>query len=67
MAYTVDVTSVEQVQQAATRVQQELGHVTILINNAMFVFYNDFLRVDIEDVRKTLDVNVASHFLVCYL
>ena len=63
----MDVTSVEQVQQAATKVQQELGDVTILINNAMFVRFNDFLRIDVEDVRKILDVNVASHFVVCTL
>ncbi len=65
VSYTVDVTCVEQVHQAATKVQQELGDVTILINNAMFVRPNDFLRIDVEDMRKILDVNVASHFVVC--
>ena len=65
VAYTLDVTSVEQVHQAATEVQQELCDVTILINNAMFVTYNDILRIDVEHVKKILDVNVVSHFVVC--
>ena len=66
-AYTVDVSNVEQVQAAATRVQQELGDVTILINNAMVNCTDDILRIDMNQARKVLEVNVLAQILVSNL
>ena len=64
VAYTVDVTSAEQVQEAANRVQHDLGDVTILVNNAMANCTDDILRIDLKQAKKVMEVNVLAQLLV---
>ncbi|KAL8589160.1 hypothetical protein ACOMHN_052498 [Nucella lapillus] len=61
-AYTVDLSSREQIYQAADRVKQELGTVDILVNNAGIVTGRKFLDCPDSLIEKTMAVNTHAHF-----
>ncbi|XP_022109615.1 estradiol 17-beta-dehydrogenase 11-like [Acanthaster planci] len=61
-AYTVDVSKADQVYAAAERVRQEVGDVTMLVNNAGIAHYKPVLECSEEVVQRTVDVNAVSHF-----
>ncbi|KAF7418405.1 hypothetical protein HZH68_001058 [Vespula germanica] len=63
-AYKCDVTDREEVLKVAERVKQEVGNVTILINNAGIMPCHSFLDYTPEEIRKIFDVNVLAHFWV---
>ncbi|XP_038051481.1 epidermal retinol dehydrogenase 2-like [Patiria miniata] len=60
-AYTVDVSKAEQVYAAADRVRQEVGDVTVLVNNAGVAHYKPVLECSEEIIQKTINVNAVSH------
>ena len=62
--YTVDVSKPDQVYAAADRVRQDVGDVTILVNNAAILHYKPPLECPDEVIQKTLGVNALSHFWV---
>lgn len=59
-----DVTNREEVLKVAERVTEEVGNVTILINNAGIMPCHAFLDYTPEEIRKIFDVNVLAHFWV---
>jgi len=61
-AYTVDLTNKEQVYEAADKVRQEVGTVSILINNAGIVSGSSILDTSDSKIIQTFDVNVLAHF-----
>lgn len=63
LALEVDVTNEPRVQAASRVVEQHLGPVDILINNAGIVTGARFEETTQEQVRRTLAVNVESHFI----
>ncbi|XP_046813641.1 short-chain dehydrogenase/reductase family 16C member 6-like isoform X2 [Vespa crabro] len=63
-AYKCDVTDREEVLRVAERVKEEVGNVTILINNAGIMPCHSFLDYTPEEIRKIFDVNVLAHFWV---
>jgi all-trans-retinol dehydrogenase (NAD+) len=60
LAYTLDVTSAEQVREVRERIQAERGPIDILVNNAGVVFGGPFLDVPLERHRRTLDINLGG-------
>lgn len=62
--YKVDVASPESVSQAAESLREEVGHPTVLINNAGIGYAGDVLATPIDQVRKVFDVNTISHFIL---
>lgn len=62
--YQVDISSRFNVYAAAERVKQEIGTVTIVVNNAGIVTGRRFLECTDEQVIKTFDVNTLAHFWV---
>ncbi|XP_038051479.1 estradiol 17-beta-dehydrogenase 11-like [Patiria miniata] len=62
LAYTVDVSKAEQVYAAADRVRQEVGDVTMLVNNAGVAHYKPVLECSDRLIQKMVDVNAISHF-----
>ncbi|KAI1290409.1 Estradiol 17-beta-dehydrogenase 11 [Halotydeus destructor] len=60
--YVVDITDHEAVHRTAELVKQQVGMVTILVNNASFDSRAAILDLREEAVRKTFDYNVLSHF-----
>lgn len=62
--YQVDISDRHKVYQAADRVRQEIGTVTIVINNAGIVTGRRFMECGDEQIIKTFEVNTLAHFWV---
>merc|ERR1719397_980965 len=63
--YLIDVSNRAAVLDGKMKVKQDLGAVDILINNAGIVVGESLLNLTEEDIRKTIEVNVLSHFWTC--
>lgn len=62
--YKCDVTNKEQVYDVAKQVEQDVGHVTILVNNAGILISRTFLECSDDELAKQVNVNTISHFWV---
>jgi all-trans-retinol dehydrogenase (NAD+) len=60
--YHCDVSDRETVYRTAEKVRDEVGKVDILINNAGIVSGRSFLENTDEQLRRTMEVNILSHF-----
>lgn len=58
-----DVSNEEEVDIMFSKIEEELGGVDILVNNAAVDIPNIFNNKRVEDFRKTLDVNLIGSFL----
>lgn len=65
--YHVDISNRFNVYAAAERVKQEVGSVSILVNNAGIVTGKRLLELDDDRISKTFDVNALAHFWVSCL
>ncbi|XP_042552092.1 short-chain dehydrogenase/reductase family 16C member 6-like [Dipodomys spectabilis] len=61
-AYTCDCSKRQEVYQVAAQVREEVGNVTILINNAGIVTGKNFLDIPDDMIEKSFAVNALSHF-----
>ncbi|MNO22327.1 putative ketoacyl reductase [compost metagenome] len=61
---TVDVSSLQQVEQAIDTLTKELGSADILINNAGIAKFQSLLEMDPEEWKKTIDVNLMGTYYV---
>lgn len=61
-AYRCDVSNRDEVLQTAEKVREEVGNVTILVNNAGIMPCHSFLNQTPEEIRKVVDINVMAHF-----
>ncbi|XP_046657869.1 epidermal retinol dehydrogenase 2-like [Daphnia pulicaria] len=61
-AYQVDLTKREEIYRAADRLKQEVGKVSILVNNAGVVTGKALLECSDELIQRTFDVNILAHF-----
>ena len=62
--YVCDVTEMAKVNETAQRVREEVGDVTMLVNNAGIVTGKYFQDLNEEDFRRTLNVNSLAHVWV---
>lgn len=60
--YECDVTDRFLVYLTADRVREDVGNVSILVNNAGIVTGKPFLETPDEKIQLTMDVNVMAHF-----
>lgn len=60
--YKCDVSKLEEVEAVAKKVIEEIGHPTVLVNNAGVVQGKLILDLSPEDIRQTFDVNALAHF-----
>jgi len=61
-SYTCNVANKEMVYATAAKVRREVGKVDILVNNAGVVNGKPFLECSDEELRRTMEVNILSHF-----
>lgn len=61
-AYECDVSDFRMVEQQGKKVQEEVGDVTILINNAGVIHVDPLLNLNSQNIKRTFEVNVLSHF-----
>jgi short-subunit dehydrogenase len=60
--YKCDVSKWEEVERVSKTVIEEIGHPTVLINNAGVVQGKLILDLSPEDIKQTFDVNLLAHF-----
>ena len=65
-SFCCDVTKKDQVYEVAQQVQQDIGYVDILINNAGVVNGCKLLECSDEEILKTINVNLLAHFWVSF-
>ncbi|KAG8189929.1 hypothetical protein JTE90_009071 [Oedothorax gibbosus] len=63
-AYVCDVSDISKVHEVGARVLEEVGEVSIVVNNAGILQNVLFTDLDTNKIRKTLEVNLLSHFWV---
>merc|ERR1711936_174656 len=61
-AFTVDMSNKEAIYDAARQTKEEVGPVTILVNNAGIVSGSTILETPDAKIIKTFEVNVLAHF-----
>lgn len=67
VAFKVDISKHEEVTQMKIDVEKTLGCVDVLVNNAALLGLDVSLRDKTpEMIQKIIDVNLTSHFWVCY-
>ncbi|GFT80187.1 17-beta-hydroxysteroid dehydrogenase 13, partial [Nephila pilipes] len=62
--YLCDITNLQEVENVGKKVVKEVGEVTIVVNNAGILQNVLFTDLDPAKIKKTLEVNVLSHFWV---
>jgi len=61
-SYTVDMSSKEDIYQAAKQTKEDVGPVTILVNNAGIVSGTTVMDTPDAKIIKTFEVNILAHF-----
>lgn len=62
--FLFDVTNEEQVQENIDRIEQEIGPIQVLINNAGMIQRTPALEMDAADFRRIVDVDLTAPFIV---
>ena len=63
-AYRVDCSKREEIYAAADRVREEVGNVSILVNNAGVYSFKLFSDTEEGDFERTINVNFMAHYWV---
>lgn len=64
--YVCDCSSREDVYKVAAQVKEEVGNVSILVNNAGIVNVRTIMDADDEEIVQTFRVNTLAHFWVSW-
>ena len=59
-AYQMDVTNPEQVDHVLARIEDEVGAIDVLVNNAGYGLFEDFVNTSFEEIRNMFEVNVLG-------
>jgi len=62
--YKCDVSKWEEVEAVSEKIIEDVGHPTILVNNAGVVQGKLLVDLTLEDIKQTFDVNVLAHFWI---
>jgi NAD(P)-dependent dehydrogenase (short-subunit alcohol dehydrogenase family) len=63
--FKCDVADEEQVAMCVKQVSDKFGRVDVLVNNAGIVLVKPFDQITWEEFRRTTEVNLGGHFLLC--
>ncbi|GFF97936.1 hypothetical protein IFM53868_09561 [Aspergillus udagawae] len=58
----LDLTDVHAIREHSQKIREEVGHPTVLINNAGIGAGMSILDEPVETIRRTFDVNIIAHF-----
>lgn len=61
-----DVSSNENVQEVAKKVEKEVGDVSIIVNNAGIMPTRVIADYSVEEIERIFKINVFAHFWVMY-
>ncbi len=62
--YHVDIANIEQIQENAKKVKQEIGIVDVIINNAGIIVGKYFSEHSFSDISKTMEINANAPMFV---
>lgn len=62
--YACDVTKEDQVQAMVAKVEQEVGTIDILVNNAAIIKRVPMIEMSVEEFREVIDVDLNGAFIV---
>ena len=62
--YVVDCSKKEQIYEMAEKVKDQVGNVSVLVNNAGVLYGKMITELEDEDIEKTINVNFLSHYWV---
>ncbi|XP_044007193.1 estradiol 17-beta-dehydrogenase 11-like, partial [Aphidius gifuensis] len=62
--YVCDISDKNEVYRVAKTVQIEIGNVTIVINNAGYIYGKTFMDIPDVEIEKTFKVNILSHYWI---
>lgn len=62
--YKVDISNVQEIQESAKKVKQEIGVVDVIINNAGIVAGKFFHEHSAVDITKTMEINSSAPMLI---
>lgn len=60
--FSVDVTSREKVLEVGSKVLEDVGDISILVNNAGIMPQHEILKHSEAEVRKMYEINVFAHY-----
>lgn len=60
-AIELDITKIEQINEAVERIKKEEGHIDVLINNAGITGWGAIMDRDMEYIRRVMEVNFFGH------
>ncbi|KAK7076214.1 hypothetical protein SK128_023566 [Halocaridina rubra] len=60
--YKCDVSNRGEIHSVCTKIREEIGQITILVNNAGIMPCKPFMKHTPEEIQKLFDINVFSHF-----
>lgn len=63
--YKCNLRDRNEIYKMAKKVREEVGEVTLLVNNAGIVTGKKLLETSDEEILATFDVNSLAHFWVC--
>lgn len=65
-AYQCDVSDYEAVEELKGKIENDMRAVDILVLNAGLLYMDNFIKSDIKDIQKTVDVNLTSQLMVIF-
>ncbi|XP_027709217.1 17-beta-hydroxysteroid dehydrogenase 13 [Vombatus ursinus] len=63
-AFVVDCSKKEEIYSMIDKIKNDIGDVTIVVNNAGAVYPADLLSTKDEEITKTFEVNILGHFWI---
>lgn len=67
IGYNVDISTIEQIQETAKKVKQEIGIVDVIINNAGIIVGKYFNEHSVADISKTMEINANAPMFITKL
>ncbi len=67
LAVPTDVAQLDQLEALVQRARAEFGMIDVLVNNAGIETYHDFHTLPIEDIVRTINVNLTAALILCRL
>lgn len=64
LLFSCDVTSRQQIVDVVEKAKQQVGVITILVNNAGIMPTHPLLQQTEQEITKTFNINVMAHFWV---
>ncbi|WP_248722374.1 gluconate 5-dehydrogenase [Seonamhaeicola sp. ML3] len=64
VGYKFNVTDEAEVISAIAKIQEEVGHIDILINNAGIIKRTPLIEMEVADFKQVIDVDLVSPFIV---